>query len=166
VNVAGSTHFASSTIASAEDLGRALLDAGALSARPLLRPEDVTAAAVLQAAIRRCCTAAGRGEPLAPRDVETINSFAGDEPVGVVLATDATLTRIAHDPARCALASIARDAIETIALHGRDLRVCQSDDCGAVFLDRSRGRRRRWCSMASCGNRRKAAAYRARRNYR
>jgi predicted RNA-binding Zn ribbon-like protein len=34
--------------------------------------------------------------------------------------------------------------------------------CRMLFLDRSRGRRRRWCSMAECGNRAKVAAHRER----
>lgn len=33
---------------------------------------------------------------------------------------------------------------------------CPGVDCGWVFLDRSRGRRRRWCEMSVCGNRAKS----------
>ncbi|MCR3750109.1 CGNR zinc finger domain-containing protein [Lentzea californiensis] len=32
--------------------------------------------------------------------------------------------------------------------------------CGWLFLDSSRGRRRRWCSMSTCGNREKASRHR------
>jgi predicted RNA-binding Zn ribbon-like protein len=32
--------------------------------------------------------------------------------------------------------------------------------CGWLFLDSSRGGRRRWCSMSTCGNREKASRYR------
>lgn len=41
------------------------------------------------------------------------------------------------------------------------LRECDSSTCSWLFLDRSRNRRRRWCDMATCGNRAKA-----RRHYR
>ena len=41
------------------------------------------------------------------------------------------------------------------------IRECDADDCNWLFLDRSRGGNRRWCSMKSCGNRAKA-----RRHYR
>lgn len=34
--------------------------------------------------------------------------------------------------------------------------VCPSDGCGWLFLDESKNRRRRWCSMETCGNRAKA----------
>lgn len=40
---------------------------------------------------------------------------------------------------------------------------CQDDrGCGFLFLDTSRNRSRRWCSMESCGNRAKAARHHAR----
>jgi len=36
------------------------------------------------------------------------------------------------------------------------VRQCDAEDCSWLFLDRSRSRSRRWCSMESCGNRAKA----------
>ena len=42
------------------------------------------------------------------------------------------------------------------------IRICASDTCEFVFFDTSRTRRRRWCDMATCGNRAKAARHRAR----
>lgn len=39
------------------------------------------------------------------------------------------------------------------------VRAC--DSCGWFFIDTSRGRRRRWCSMKTCGNQAKAARYRS-----
>jgi predicted RNA-binding Zn ribbon-like protein len=36
------------------------------------------------------------------------------------------------------------------------VRLCAGPGCGWLFLDASPNRRRRWCSMASCGNRAKA----------
>ncbi len=44
----------------------------------------------------------------------------------------------------------------------RLVRNCEGPDCTIWFLDRSKGHRRRWCSMAACGNRAKAAAHRRR----
>ncbi|MGI5425384.1 CGNR zinc finger domain-containing protein [Streptomyces sp. CA-179760] len=46
--------------------------------------------------------------------------------------------------------------------HAR-LKECGRPGCTRVYLDRSRGGRRAWCGMEECGNRVKAAAYRARR---
>jgi predicted RNA-binding Zn ribbon-like protein len=39
---------------------------------------------------------------------------------------------------------------------------CEGPTCTLVFLDRTHGRARRWCSMAVCGNRAKQAAHRRR----
>ena len=55
----------------------------------------------------------------------------------------------------------------TIAIVGASgnperLRVCANDLCRWVFYDESRAGQRRWCDMASCGNRAKAARHRAR----
>jgi len=58
------------------------------------------------------------------------------------------------------LAAIARSAAE-ILLEGpaARLRVCANPGCGLFFSDMSRTHRRRWCSMARCGNRHKVAAF-------
>jgi predicted RNA-binding Zn ribbon-like protein len=42
------------------------------------------------------------------------------------------------------------------------LKACRADRCGWAFHDRTRNRSRQWCSMAVCGNRMKARAYRRR----
>src|SRR6185437_9210530 len=41
------------------------------------------------------------------------------------------------------------------------IRICDNDRCRWVFYDTSRTGRRRWCDMATCGNRAKAARHRA-----
>jgi predicted RNA-binding Zn ribbon-like protein len=42
------------------------------------------------------------------------------------------------------------------------IRACQGPTCTLVFADHTRGRARRWCSMATCGNRAKQEAHRNR----
>jgi len=42
------------------------------------------------------------------------------------------------------------------------VKACEGPDCTLLFIDRTRGRARRWCSMAVCGNRAKQAAHRKR----
>lgn len=42
------------------------------------------------------------------------------------------------------------------------VRICASETCSARFYDRSPAGRRRWCSMARCGNVAKARRHRAR----
>ena len=42
-------------------------------------------------------------------------------------------------------------------------RVCAGERCGWLFIDRSRGGKRRWCDMAVCGNTAKTRRYLQRR---
>lgn len=42
------------------------------------------------------------------------------------------------------------------------LKICGNDACGQAFIDESRNRSARWCSMERCGNRMKGRAYRRR----
>ena len=44
----------------------------------------------------------------------------------------------------------------------RLIRACEGSVCSLLFLDRTKAHGCRWCSMAVCGNRAKAAAHRAR----
>ncbi len=45
----------------------------------------------------------------------------------------------------------------------RFVRQCEADDCILLFHDLSKSHRRRWCSMTTCGNRMKVAAFRSRK---
>lgn len=58
------------------------------------------------------------------------------------------------------LAAVARSGAEII-VEGTQarLRLCANPQCGLFFYDDSRTLRRRWCSMALCGNRSKVAAF-------
>jgi predicted RNA-binding Zn ribbon-like protein len=65
----------------------------------------------------------------------------------------------ALDPDRVAAAA-ALDAERLLVDSDRPpIRICEGDGCGWFFLDVSRNRRRRWCSMKSCGNRAKARRF-------
>jgi predicted RNA-binding Zn ribbon-like protein len=58
------------------------------------------------------------------------------------------------------LTAIARNAAELIAEGPlAPIRKCANPDCGFLFYDDSRTGKRRWCSMAVCGNRAKVAAH-------
>ncbi|MFC0626382.1 CGNR zinc finger domain-containing protein [Kribbella deserti] len=74
-----------------------------------------------------------------------------------VVAADGTVT---PQTAAGACSAVALRAIR-LALNppARPVRAC--DRCGWFFFDTSRGRRRRWCSMQTCGNQAKAARYRS-----
>ena len=69
----------------------------------------------------------------------------------------------ATDTAEQLLMPVALAAAELLANGNFDLvRACESDDCVLHFYDRTKSHRRRWCSMATCGNRAKVQTFRAR----
>jgi predicted RNA-binding Zn ribbon-like protein len=62
------------------------------------------------------------------------------------------------------LAAIARSAAELLVESpSAPVRRCGNPACGLFFYDDSRTHRRRWCSMKTCGNRHKVAAFLRRR---
>lgn len=67
------------------------------------------------------------------------------------------------DDVRVLLVSLAEAFAELLVDENLDLvRRCQNPDCTLWFYDRTKSHRRRWCSMALCGNRMKVAAFRER----
>jgi predicted RNA-binding Zn ribbon-like protein len=65
---------------------------------------------------------------------------------------DTALRRLV--PIACSAAQLIADT----SVLGR-VRKCANPECPMLFYDDSRTRRRRWCSMAICGNRAKVAAH-------
>jgi predicted RNA-binding Zn ribbon-like protein len=62
-----------------------------------------------------------------------------------------------------ALARIAEPIVREIGSGREDrIRICANDTCRWIFFDESRPGNRRWCDMATCGNRAKARRHRAR----
>ena len=63
-----------------------------------------------------------------------------------------------------ALSPVARQAVDILGGPEADLlEECGRPECTQVYLDHSRGFRREWCAMRTCGARMKAAAYRSRK---
>ncbi|MFF8864678.1 CGNR zinc finger domain-containing protein [Streptomyces sp. NPDC015139] len=83
-----------------------------------------------------------------------------------VRGADGTLVRELAGPPECAalIAVVARDAVELLTdpVARAAVRECEGDNCPLVYLDTSRGRRRRWCSSEVCGNRERVARHRRR----
>ena len=96
--------------------------------------------------------------------LDLVNAVAAVPPPEIALQTDRTLAR--SGSWRAGLSAVARDGLALVDLGDAELKWCADPTCTHPFLDRSRGHRRRWCEMAGCGDRAKAAAYRARRRAR
>lgn len=94
------------------------------------------------------------------------------EGLNAVLARGA-LVRLLTADGPCAVARVdspadlpawtaAEDYLKLLTRGPARIRRCAQPDCGLAFFDVSRGNARRWCSMAACGNRVKAARHHAR----
>ena len=117
-------------------------------------------------ALREVWDAAVEGHPVAQDAVEMLNRVLAHAPqtqLQAAIAGVAVGHRHDRDATAEALARVAQPLVAAIAAGetGR-FRVCANDGCRWVFEDTSRGGRRRWCDMSSCGNRAKVRRYRSR----
>lgn len=130
-------------------------------------PERVTAdfatfdsALSLREAIYRLALDRVLDRPFDPGSLEIVNDMAAG-PVPTIKLSDAGLRM--SGGLLAVLSHIARSGIAVLADPHACLKECGRAGCTRIYLDRSRGARRTWCGMVECGNRVKAAAYRARR---
>ncbi|MDT0484894.1 CGNR zinc finger domain-containing protein [Streptomyces doebereineriae] len=109
--------------------------------------------------------ATGHGYDLALAHVNDVARAAPPAP-RAVRDEDGALVRELDGPPGCAalLGAIARDAVGLLTdpVARAAIRECEGDNCPIVYLDTSRGRRRRWCSSEVCGNRERVARHRRR----
>jgi len=114
------------------------------------------------------------GRPLA---AETLVQL---QPLNRLLARDETFTRIIPEPAgangpfqlrvarrwqtpEALLLPIGEALAQLVCTEDfSNVKACEGQPCTLLFVDRTRGHARRWCSMALCGNRAKQAAHRHR----
>ncbi|MEU4394423.1 ABATE domain-containing protein [Kribbella sp. NPDC023855] len=127
-------------------------------------PADLEAARALREALYRLTMSALGRVSAQPADVEIVNHWAAHPtPVPGLAIHSGALHRDDPTPTISAvLAAVARDGIDLLT--GPDvesIRECEDSTCTLLFLDTSRGHRRRWCSMNTCGARSKMRTLRA-----
>jgi predicted RNA-binding Zn ribbon-like protein len=121
-----------------------------------------------RAALRELWDAQVEGRAPASHALATLNDLLDRGPRVELRATLAGV-EVAHrhpddDPTGEALARAATPLVDAIAAGATDrFRICANDGCRWVFEDASRAGRRRWCDMATCGNRAKVRRFRSRR---
>ncbi|MBD0418964.1 ABATE domain-containing protein [Streptomyces sp. TRM S81-3] len=123
--------------------------------------KDVRDAITVREAVYRLITNRRLDEALDREALAVLNGAARKAPATPQLTVTGRHTEATPEQA---LATVARQAVELLS--GPDvplLKECGNPECTRVYIDRSRGMRRQWCGMESCGNKYKAAAYRARR---
>lgn len=146
-----------------EDLAAWAVEARVLSEPVPVPPGALAGAVALREAMYRLLDAAIDGVPPAPEDRDLVNAAARQALPVRQLTGSNTVLRTGN--VHAVLALLAADCLELF--DSPDLRVlsrCDDPRCTRLFVDHSRGGRRRWCDMKGCGDRAKAAAYRRRHN--
>ncbi|UBU10236.1 CGNR zinc finger domain-containing protein [Nonomuraea gerenzanensis] len=137
------------------------VEGGLVDAAPSCQDSDLARAVAVREAIYALITARLAGDGYDDQALALVNEAARTPPATPQLTAGGRWTEAT--PAQ-ALSTVARHAIELLS--GPDvplMKECANPECTKVFIDRSRGGRREWCGMESCGNKIKAAAYRARK---
>jgi predicted RNA-binding Zn ribbon-like protein len=134
-------------------------------------PSELARITRARAAFRELWDATAEGRPVAETAVREVNRVLRHRSVlelaaGPLDGAGARLrlaSRFTGDEVDCALAELAEPIVRAIGGDEAPMaRICANDTCRWVFFDNSRTHQRRWCDMASCGNRAKAARHRAR----
>lgn len=151
------------------DLAEWLRQAELLAAPGRASRARLVAAIELREAIDAGVRAVVTAEPPAPAALAVVDHWLGmaEARPALLPGPDGLPQLGAHapeDPLAAALGALALDAARMLGRPAeRDrIRICGSVTCAARFYDRSPAARRRWCSMALCGNVAKARRHRAR----
>lgn len=102
------------------------------------------------------------------QDISELNQYLHTFDTTPSLAMNAegklTLSRISRSASIGSLLGPVAEAVAELLVEGNfDLvKQCEHPDCILWFYDRTKAHKRRWCSMALCGNRHKAAQFRKR----
>lgn len=150
-------------IPTAERLGDWLRECELIGRDVPVSQGDLISAGVLREAVDGLVRGLLAGTDVAA-DARVVNRWASGAVATPVFDPASRKVRYeSPEPVAAALTRIARDALLTAGhLDRLPVRVCAQEDCRMLFIDRSRGRPRRWCSARYCGNRAKVAAYRSR----
>jgi len=137
-----------------------LVESRVLDAAPAADSADLETARAFREASYALIAARLTGEPLPNEELRIVNEHAAGTPVELRLQRDGL--RRTGTVAQ-GITTLARELTELLGGDDAELlRECGRPECTQVYLDRSRGRRREWCSMKTCGNRVKASTFRAR----
>lgn len=137
-----------------------------LTAQPTAADRDLARVRAVRQALREIAEAIAEHRVPGSSALDVVNrALRARQIIELVASPDGCSVDHRHvgDPVDDALARLAEPLVtELTAGHPERIRICASDTCEWVFYDTSRTGRRRWCDMATCGNRAKAARHRAR----
>lgn len=144
-------------------LARCGIDAGAVIDPPGKEVLLVEARA-LRAASRELVELRKLGQRADPSRLNRFLALLQSTPVLAWDADGPRLERHATSTSPLLALGIVAESVATLLAEGQFelVRQCEHPDCVLWFYDRTKSHRRRWCSMALCGNRHKAAEFRKR----
>jgi predicted RNA-binding Zn ribbon-like protein len=98
---------------------------------------------------------------LSERDLAFIRAIANTPRPEIEFRNNAVRWRPApHNAAAQLCAVLAGEALSLLCSRkAARIGICEGGQCGWLFVDESRGKRRRWCDMNDCGSRAKARRY-------
>lgn len=137
--------------------------------QPRAAADALAQALALREALYGVFSARAAGLPAPPSDLRTINKAIGKAMTRAGLSPSAAggfewswpdaplgVDRVAWWVARSASELLTSKDLTSV-------RECAGYDCGRLFMDGTKNRSRRWCDMASCGNRAKGRRHYERR---
>jgi predicted RNA-binding Zn ribbon-like protein len=134
---------------------------------PAAAQRDLARIHAVRGALREVSEALVEHRPPHAGALDTVNrALHARQVIELVPSSDGCVAvdhRHVGDPVDDALARLCDPLVTELTGGDPDrIRICANDRCLWVFYDTSRTGRRRWCDMATCGNRAKAARHRAR----
>ena len=111
----------------------------------------------LRKLLRHFAEKTSQGAAIQPRDLEALNSWL-KVPVFRRLVENQNGLWLTHEPVQIGWPAVMALIVDSLAealsrqMHDR-LKICANNDCAWIFVDRTKGRVKRWCSDATYGNR-------------
>jgi predicted RNA-binding Zn ribbon-like protein len=142
--------------------------ARAASEHPERAARTLSTARRLRETLFRLFGAIRLGQQPAPEDLQTFNQYLRRALAQRSILAPSTEAHGAYrlsfagagDPLESFLSLLLRQASDLLTtVDPHRLKVCGTPDCGWLFLDTTKNASRRWCDMASCGNRAKAQRF-------
>lgn len=150
---------------SAEDVRRWLVRQGVVSAEGPAPPDLLQRGRDLRIAVRHAVAARKAGNPI---EVDALNAHLDAYVTSPRLQRDAAgalaMRRVTRTDVVASWLGPVAEAAAHLLVDGDFalVRQCEHPDCILWFYDRTKSHKRRWCSMAQCGNRQKASRHRER----
>lgn len=127
----------------------------------LRHPESVVPIIQLREAVYRVGLAVAGTPRISERDLAFLRAHANTPRPEIEFRNNAVGWRPAPSHASAQLCAVLAGEALSLLCSPKAARIgiCEGGQCGWLFLDESRGKRRRWCDMDDCGSRAKARRY-------